>query len=66
MKTYRSLEQRFREWVQKTPGISFGHLNFALKDPESIAYDAFQAYRAGWKAAKKDRATQVGKSEKQT
>ena len=64
MKTYQSLEQRFREWVAKTPGISFGNLDFALKDHESIAYDAFLAFRAGWKAAKKDRATQVGKTER--
>jgi hypothetical protein len=55
MKAPRSLEERFRRWVAKTPGITFGNLDYALKDPESIAYDALAAFKAGWKAAKADK-----------
>lgn len=50
----KTLEHRFREWVEKTPGINFGHLDHMLKYPESVASYAFLAYRAGWRAAKKD------------
>lgn len=47
-----TLEQQFREWVARAPGISFGNLDYALKDPESIAFDAFQAFKAGVKVGK--------------
>jgi len=47
-----TLEQQFREWVARAPGINFGNLDYALKDPESIAYDAFQAFKAGVKVGK--------------
>lgn len=63
MKSYQSLEERFRAWVARTPGMTFGNLDYALKDPESTAYDAFQAFKGGWKAAKADKPTAPGKSE---
>jgi len=63
MKSYQSLEQLFRDWVARTPGITFGNLDYALKDPESIAYDALKAFKAGWKAAKADKPIAPSKRE---